>query len=329
MTSRFPDEVLYAAATRYYLEDRNQSQVAAELGTSRATVSRLLAEARRRGIVKIEVVPPAQLDGEELADHTARTLGLHAVHLCPPIRSELPGPALASALGPALTRLNLQPGDAMLISSGRTMHAVSLTELPTLPGVVVVPTIGGHDEPDSWYQPNEIIRQFAARVGGTPRFIFAPAMPSAALYDSLINDADMRDVLSLWNRARCAVLGVGAPPLSRDSLPRFVTLTPEMRSAVGDVCSRFYDNAGKPLPFPGSEHLIATALQTLHSIPVSIAVAYGPSKIAAIVAGAAAGYFNELVTDTATAERCLKSAADWIPGREARVAYLPGDRVDL
>lgn len=304
----FSDEMLYAAARLYYLDEHNQAQIAAELATSRATVSRLLSEARRRGIVRIEVVPPARADGPQLSEQAAAALGLKAVHLTPPIRPEVPGPALAAALGPALSRLDLAPGDAVLVSSGRTMHAVSQSDLPSLPGVVVVPTIGGHDEPEPWYQPNEIIRQFAARVKGTPQFIFAPAMPSAALFASLMRDDSMRAVVALWKRARCAVLGVGSPPLDRDSLPRFVSTTARLRSAVGDVCSRFYDRDGTPLRFPGSQRLIATELDTLRAIPVSIAVAYGANKVAAIVAGARAGYFNELVTDAATASALIVAA---------------------
>ncbi len=299
--SRYPDELVYAAAALYYQQEKKQADVATELGTSRATVSRLLDEARRRGIVQIHVIPPRPADGGEIARRAADALGVDDVHLCPPIPAGSPGAALASGLAVPLGRIGLRPGDVMLVSSGRTVHAVSRSALPSLPGVVVVPTIGGHDEPQSWYQPNEIVRQFAARVGGVPRFIFAPALPSAALYDTLMTDPSVRDVLDLWSTARCAVLGVGAAPLERDSLPKFVTPTNELLASVGDVCSRFYDQEGTALPFPGSDHLVAITLDALREVPTRIAVAYGVEKIPALRAGAGAGYFNELVTDVATA----------------------------
>ena len=47
--------------------------------------------------------------------------------------------------------------------------------------------------------------------------------------------------------------------------------------AVGDVCSRFFNRAGQPVLFPGSERLIAVELDTLKSIPTVIAVAAGPN----------------------------------------------------
>ena len=66
--SHFPASLLYAAARLYYEDDATQAEVAAQLGTSRATVSRLLAEAKRQGIVRIEVVPPAEARPGDLAD---------------------------------------------------------------------------------------------------------------------------------------------------------------------------------------------------------------------------------------------------------------------
>ena len=53
----FPPELLLAAARLYYEQDATQAEIAVEMRTSRATVSRLLSEARRQGIVRIQVVP--------------------------------------------------------------------------------------------------------------------------------------------------------------------------------------------------------------------------------------------------------------------------------
>ena len=54
---------------------------------------------------------------------------------------------------------------------GRTVYEVAQTELPRLPGVLVVPTVGGQDEPEARYQTNEITQQVAAKVGGSPVFL--------------------------------------------------------------------------------------------------------------------------------------------------------------
>jgi DNA-binding transcriptional regulator LsrR (DeoR family) len=306
---RFPPALMHSAARLYYDEDATQAEVGARLGLSRATVSRLLSEARRAGIVRIEVIAPAQPDVDDLAGRVERALGLDAVHL-----STLPGhgstgEALAPALSAALRSIGLVPGDVLLVSSGRTVYEAAQAQLPALPGVTLAPMIGGQDEPEVWYAPNEITRQFAAKVGGTPVFLYAPALPGAELFDTLLHDPSTRRVLELWTGARAAIMGVGAPPLTRTSLPRFIANdTGSLREAVGDVCSRFYDADGRPVPFPGSDRLLATGFEALRELPVGIAVAAGAVKVPSIRTGAASGYFNQLVTDAETAWALLAAA---------------------
>ncbi len=302
--------LLYAAARLYYEEEATQAEVAARLGTSRATVSRLLSEARRQGIVRIEVVPPgSELPADELARRVAGLLELESVYLSPALppssgRStvDVMGGTLAPAVARALSAAGLAPGDVLLVSSGRTVYEVSRFDLTPLPGVLVAPTVGGNDQPEEWYQTNEITRRVANRVGGRATYLFAPALPGPNLHPSLLQDPSIQRVLDLWPQARCALMGVGAPPLSRSDIPRFVpTDSTSLRRAVGDVCSRFYDRDGAPVGFEGIDRLIAIDLEVLRRIPVTIAVAVGADKVESIIGGARGGYYRRLVTDPATA----------------------------
>lgn len=309
-SSRFPPALMHSAARLYYLEDAKQADVARRLGISRPTVSRLLSEARREGIVRIEVVAPVDVDLGDLSRRTEAALGLERVHLSALPRRGPTGEALAPALSGALLEVGLEPGDVLLVSSGRTVYEAAQVELPSLPGVLLVPTIGGQDEPEAWYATNEITRQMALKVGGAPAFLHSPALPSPELYETLRGEAAFRRVQELWSSARCAVLGIGAPPLTRTSLPRFVRdESDSLREAVGDVCSRFYDRRGEPVPFPGSERLVATRLETLRELPTCIGLAAGLDKVPGILAGARGGYFDQLVTDVDTAAALVAAAA--------------------
>lgn len=305
---RFPRELMHAAAELYYLKDATQADIAQRLGTSRATVSRLLSEARRTGIVRIEVVPPSTgASSLGLAEEVAAAVGLDRVYLVPSSSTRLVGAPLAPALSRALVDVALRAGDVLLVSSGRTVYEAARADLPHLPGVLLAPTVGGQDEPEAWYQTNEIAREIAAKVGGRPSFLYAPALPGPALHRSLLAEPSIRRVIELWEIARCAVLGLGAPPLIRESIPGFLpTDALSLRGAVGDVCFRFFDRTGEPVAFPGSDRLLATSLEVLQRIPVSIVVATGAQKVMGIAAGARAGYFNRLVTDVATAEALLR-----------------------
>ena len=313
--SHFPPSLLYTAARLYYEDDETQAEVAERLGTSRATVSRLLAEAKRQGIVRIEVVPPTEARPSDLGDQLARALNLTSVYLSAPLPSgravvDVMGRTLAPAVGRALGEAGLLPGDVLLVSSGRTVYEVAQFELTPLPGIVIAPTVGGNDQPEEWYQTNEITRLVANRVGGRANYLFAPALPGVELYQSLLNDPSIQRVLHLWPHARCALMGVGAPPLTRSDIPQFVpTGSSSLRAAVGDVCSRFYDRDGAPVDFEGAERLIAVELDALRHVPVTIAVAVGKEKVESVIAGARGGFFTNLVTDPVTAQDILTSPA--------------------
>ncbi|GLW07583.1 transcriptional regulator [Microtetraspora sp. NBRC 13810] len=305
-SARFPQELMYAAATQYYLDDATQADIAKRLGVSRATVSRLLTEARRQGMVEIRVHRPAGVENGPLATELADALKLRRVYLVPKAGGPRVGPWLAPGLARAVAAAGLESGDTVLVSSGSTVYECAQEGIGHLPGVTIVPAVGGMEEPQPWFQTNETTRILAERVGGVPSYLYAPALPGPELFNSLQHEPSVRRVMDLWAHARCAIMGVGSAPLSRQVTPAFVPSdAPSLRHAVGDVCSRFYDRDGEPVGYPGSDRLVAASLADLRRIPVSIAVAVGAEKVQAIIAAARGGYFNQLVTDVLTAEGLL------------------------
>jgi len=309
--ARFAPELLYRAARLYYLEDATQAEVAAALATSRPTVSRLLAEARATGIVHIEVREANAVPVAELEAQLVERLGLRRAYVTPSARGVPLGTVLAPQVSLALEDAALRPGDALLVSSGSCIHAVSQQPLPALPGVVLAPTVGGVDEPEARHQTNEITRTMAVKVHGDPVLLYAPAMPSPALYDVLLQDPSMQRVVSLWHTAKAALLGIGARPRGEPSLPAMARAdSHDHASAVGDICARPFDARGRPIPFPGSERLVAIRLEDLERIPAAIGCAVGAEKVPAIRAAARAGYINTLVTDTTTASLLIARGLD-------------------
>lgn len=160
--TRFPLDTVYQAARMYYLEDATQVEIAARLGVSRPTVSRLVAEARKAGLVRIEVVDPFQDETVALAERLQVVLGLRAVHLAAVTHAATLGADLAGPIAAAVEGMGLVPGDAVLMSSGRTVHDVARSGMPTMPGVQLVPTVGGQTDPMPWFQTNEITRTAAS-----------------------------------------------------------------------------------------------------------------------------------------------------------------------
>lgn len=321
---RFPPDMLFRGAWMYYEEDRTQAEIGELLGISRATVSRLLSEARARGVVHIEVRDPAQGELHSLGSALEERLGLGRVLVTPSTLGAAPGGVLAPAVATLLKEAELRPGDALVVGSGATMLEISHEDLIPLPGVLVVPTVGGQDEPEEYYQTNEVTRRLAVRAGATPVLLHAPVQPADELYRSMLKDPGVKRVIGLWRHARCALLGIGLPPRIRASLPAVLRRSgADLAAAEGDISNRTFDAGGQPVPFAGSEHMFAMGFEDLRRVPHSIGVAVGAGKARTLVAAVRGGYINRLVTDAATAHAILDLPESRSPHRAPRRADRP------
>lgn len=310
--------LLRQVASLYYEADLTQAEIAARLGLSRPSVSRLLAEARRLGVVRIEIAPLAEGGAEELAHELRAALGLQRAFVCEATPPEVRGGVLAEALTTALRDVGLRRGSVLMLSTGRTIFETIASRVPPLPGVTIVPGVGGQGEPEPWYEANELTRRFASKSGGHPAFLYAPALPGPGLYETLLQDTATAAVMDLWSQARVAVLGIGPPPRTRSSIAIDIPMSsPSLRESVGDVCLQFFDIHGEPVPFPGSERIIATPLKTLQNIPHALALAVGTEKVPSILGAARGGFVNELITDVPTAQELIHAVQRESPDQGA------------
>ena len=303
-------QLLHRAASAYYVDGVRQAEVAARLGVSRPTVSKLLAEARRIGMVRFEVLEPPTADLPDLAARLQDVLGVRSVRIAPGNQVQRDYRGIGDLLGEELRSLDLQRGEVLLISSGKTTYAVSgMPGLPELPGVVIAPTVGGQQETDPSFQTNEIVRRFADRTRAEPKFMFAPASPSEQLWESLQADPSFREITDLWARARAVVVGIGEPYQGRAALTSVVPRDePALVPAVGYINLHFYDIDGHPVSYPGSELLVRPPRELLNALPTSIAMAAGERKAPSILAGARTGLYTTLLTDEPTAQAVLALA---------------------
>jgi DNA-binding transcriptional regulator LsrR (DeoR family) len=293
--------LIVTAAHLYYVEERSQEEVAKQLGVSRSTVSRLLAEARQSGVVRIEVTAQPPVDGFE--NELAAQLELERVYVAQgTAKPDDPGAVLASAVGQALLDSELRAGDALLVGWGRATWSLSHTDLPKIPGVVVVPALGGLNDEQPWVQTNEIARRIAARLEGSVLLLHAPAVPSAELRESLLTDESIRAALTRWDDAAVALVGIGAWAQAQPVPPSLLSMDAEaLRATAGDVVGRLFDANGAPMPYATEARLLGISRDQLARIRRRIGVAVGTQKVEAIVAAARSRLVNVLVTDVITA----------------------------
>lgn len=328
MPNDYSDDRLRLVARLYYLDGLGQSEVARFAKVSQAKVSRLLALARERGIVRITV---ADYDPRrrEVEDQLRARFGLPAAIV---IKS---GDAAESAdlrravghFGAAAVDSLIEPRDTVALAGGRTIHEL-VHHLPAVrtKALTVVQAMGTVDSNVNAFDAQEVGRVMAQRLGGVFLSLNTPAfIPDKRTRDALLALQQVRSVHENLDRARVAVVGLGTLANSvfveRGTLDAAMIRELEKAGAVGEVCGRFIDAAGRECATAWRDRVISVQIEQLKRIPQVIGVVSGSDRSAAIVAAIRGGLIKALVIDEVGASALLASpplAAAKAPRRKAR-----------
>ncbi len=314
--TEFAGDAVTWAMWLYYAEGRTQSEVAQMLGVSRASVANYLSEARRRGLVSINMEPEL-LARVELGRALAERFALEGAHVIPARgegESDLPdlrrrlGVAGSEVLRPHLGR------EAVLgVAWGRTMLALGQA-LPeqTIPDLRVVQvsgsSLGGEES-----SPEFCSALIATRLGARCQNFHAPAIVSTReMRDALLREPGIARQLERIKTCSVIVFGVGeldeavvfSEPdfLTQETVSRYLE-----KGATGIVIGRFIDAVGAEIEGPLSGRQIGIGLQALRATPERICIAGGLRKLAAIQAVLSGGFATRLVTDAATARKLVET----------------------
>lgn len=312
-------ELLSRIASLYYEQGINQNEIAEILNIERSRISRLLLQARSKGLVQFHVVDPSRRD-HDLNDRLQQAFCLQQAVVFETL--SIPDHQIKKTIGLVAADYLasvLKDGDVLAISWGETIyhtvHSLS-TSLPR--SVVVVPSVGGSGLISPAYQVNEIARQAAVSLGGFSRTLYAPAfVESPAARDALLATRDIQTIVDLWKSATVALVGIGKSPFlyrasSRVDLQfgQFYLFPHEHQELLeqgvaGDINARFFDQQGRELNATIHQRTLGMTLEELQHVPRVIAVAGGVSKVDAIMAALNGQIPDVLITDSLTARSLL------------------------
>lgn len=288
----------------YYEAGETQERIATLLGVTRPHVSKLLKEARARGVVEIRIVDDEP--AAPLADRLRERFGLRAVHLAPAIEGD--GNAARHRLGRLaadVLRGALRDGQVVGVGAGSSVSAVA-EALPSSRQPVdatVVPLCGGFWVSSAGPEP---FRRIAEAVGAGSRALLAPGvLETAATRDALWDDPGIRSVRELWDRLDVALVGVGGPTWSEATVGAASLRELEADGAIGELLIKPFDRTGTFVAPGFTARTIAFDASRLPRVPTAIGVAAGPSKVAPLRATLLAGVFGIVVTDVPTASAIL------------------------
>jgi deoxyribonucleoside regulator len=304
---------LAQVASLYYDQGKSQEEVAQEFGISRSAVSRLLTEARERGIVEIIVHYPWRTSPE--LEHALMThFELKAANVL--ITENKSYEEMLQGLGVLAARYLervLYDGIIIGISWGTALYQmIRAMRRRRLSGVGIVQLIGATGSENVPTDGPILAQLLTDQLGGSCYYIYAPLIvENEAVREVLLQDRNIRDTLTRAKRADIALVGIGTTRSDLSSLLRagYVDEAEAERiratGAVGDICAQHFSLAGEWLDIDINRRVVGISLDSLSKIDTVIGVAGGSRKGAAILGALRGRRVNVLITDDQAAQRVL------------------------
>jgi DNA-binding transcriptional regulator LsrR (DeoR family) len=308
----YPDDVLRMAATLYYVDGLGQIEVANLVRVSQTKISRLLAIALERGIVRISVEPyNARIP--KLERELCEKFGISSAAVIRTAANATPE-AARQTVGhfgaPFVTSLFPHSG-IVAIGGGRSVsEVVNRFRRVTNHRLTVVQAMGSIDSNISPVDALELGRKLVSLWGGEFLTLSTPAFSSdKKTRDVFLASEQIRSVWQRLRKADAALVGVG--PLEqtvyseRDVFSASDVTQLRNAGAVGEICGRFFDAKGNECNSPWRNRVIAIELSCLRKIPQVIGVAAGPDRAPAVAGAMRGGLLKSLLIDETGAQALL------------------------
>lgn len=302
------------AAELYYDRNLSQQEIAKILGISRPTVSRLLAEAKEKGVVQI-IINRLIEKNTELAEQLRLKFSLRDTVVV------VGGGSYEDALkrvGEAAAELLasiLEDNIVLGISWGQTLyHTVQALDDTPMNGIEVIQMTGALGNGDPSIDGPELALRLAERLHGSYRYVSAPAVvESGEIRDILLQQPQIHQTLERAAQAKIMLMGIGSLTDDLSSLQRAGYLTEEERltclsaGAVGHLLAKMIDLNGEEVE-AYNRRVVAIPFEYLRQAQWSIGISASPLKARAVLGALRGRYVNTLVIDEESAQEVLRLA---------------------
>jgi DNA-binding transcriptional regulator LsrR (DeoR family) len=304
---------LAQVAWLYYDQNKSQQEVATEMGISRSAVSRLLTEAREKGIVEIIVHYPWRTSSS-LEQELTSIFKLKAARVL--LSENKSYEEMLQGLGILAAQYldnHLHDGMILGISWGTALYQMIRAMRPrNLPGVEVIQAIGATGSETVPTDGPILAQLLSNRLGGITRYLHAPLIvENETARDVLIQDRNIRETLARAEQADIMLVGIGTPNSELYSLLRAGYVTEQEAQTIrangvaGDICAQHYSLTGEWLDIDINRRTIGITLDVLPKCDKVIGVAGSSRKGAAILGALRGRYINVLITDDQAAQKVL------------------------
>lgn len=295
MTTDDDAALMVRAAWLYHVGGLNQAETAERLGTTRARVNRLLAEAREAGHVTV-VVDDRLAGALPLEGALAARFGLAFCHVTPPLglSGEAGEKAAFRAVGLAAANmlrreLARRPDLTVCVAWGRTLDEMSRHVLGVSAPAARFVALMGSLSADAAANPFEVVHNLARRTGAQGIFLPVPFVAdSAADRKMLMAQRLVAQAFAVARSADLAFISVGE--MTETALIRRQNMISEgdlarlrAAGAVADTTGRFFAADGSLVPDGIVERTLAVDLSEVRGRIVLLAAGLAKREAAVAV----------------------------------------------
>jgi len=306
--SGYAEEMLVAVSHLYYTEGLKQEDVAFRMNISRLAVTRMLKKARDQGIVQITVKRPLpELVG--MALEMEKKYAMKAVRVVPTGLTLNDTTAAMGRAGAELLSNLIRPGCRIGAAWSRTVSSiVPYVRRTTKIGVCINELAGTYLAPNVPYGVSWVL---AEKLHVPLESIPMPVLvKSEHAREVMLKELMIRKALANASKVDVAFVGLGDATegsslvnsgyIARAHLKEF-----KSKGAVGELLMRCYDARGEYVRMSFEKRTISIEWEQIRKLPFIVAMAFGSSKIEAILGALKGGIIHGLVTDRSTAMALL------------------------
>ncbi|QZY54415.1 sugar-binding transcriptional regulator [Crassaminicella profunda] len=302
---------LVEVAKMYYEENMTQANIAKNLKVSRPLISKMLTKARELGIVHIEIKSP-YTSNTFLANQLKSLFNLQGGIITPQANTEYLTEQLILAHAFHYIEDILNEVNYLGLGWGYEIEALikkieSSASIQNFKGEIC-PLIGSASIPNRGYHPNEIVRVFSEKTGGTPHYIFAPAFPATKDEQGLyVHTDNYHNIFKIWSILDTVIVSIDTYPSVPDQATalRFGKSLHE-KKAVGMILSYYFDKLGNIIKGE-NDYAIHIPLEKLKKIKRVIGICTNTNNIYSIIGALQTGLLTHLITDEQTASNIIKN----------------------
>ncbi|OYQ67949.1 hypothetical protein B9P78_01580 [Aerococcus sp. 1KP-2016] len=307
------DKLLAEVATLYYEENLTQAEIAKKMFLSRPTISHMLTEAKKRGIVTI-TINHTNSDVFSIQNELEKKYGIETVLIADKnissnnIKKEL-GILCAKFVESRIDNMN-NIGLGWGTTVNEYVNKASFLSHPTLE---IIPMIGGVGIHHTDLHSNHLAFRLSEKYNCQVSYFYAPVFAeSIKMRDMFISSSLYQEIYQKGINVDLAILGVGNP-IESSTYKLFGYFTDEEikqlknSPAIGDILGSFFDIDGNVVKIPLTERMVGINLEDIHKIKEKLIMASGIEKFPSILTLLKLNIINHLIIDKDLAQKLLES----------------------